>query len=339
MATDRGCRAPRRGPHCIRKETPLDDHPRSPPRAGRLTRSAAVLAAGACAVAVALTTVVAGPAAADTVTNTIEVGLNPTAVAVSGNPAYATNASSNTVSVINTAATPPTVVATIPVGRHPSSVAVSGDRAYVVNTGDRSLSVIDIAVTRPTVVATTPVGVEPAGVAVSGDRAYVTDPGDTSVSVIDIAATPPTTVATIPLRKQSVSSQPIGYLPLAVAVSGDRAYVTDNNVGSVYVIAIDQAPTLAGTPAAGTLDQPYRYAFAVTGRPAPTVAVTVGALPDGLTLDTRTVSCPEPPLWVDGSSSRLPPPTGSASPPSCRWSSTSPRLLPGHSGRPGVSAP
>lgn len=47
-------------------------------------------------------------------------------------------------------------------------------------------------------------------------------------------------------------------------------------------------PTLAGAPPDGTVAVGYRYAFALGGDPAPTVAVTGGALPPGLALDPRT---------------------------------------------------
>ncbi|NKU37336.1 hypothetical protein GS887_25675 [Rhodococcus hoagii] len=47
------------------------------------------------------------------------------------------------------------------------------------------------------------------------------------------------------------------------------------------------APTISGTPASGTVGRPYSYAFTVAGRPAPTVSVTTGALPDGLTLTSN----------------------------------------------------
>ncbi|MCA1007225.1 putative Ig domain-containing protein [Rhodococcus hoagii] len=58
---------------------------------------------------------------------------------------------------------------------------------------------------------------------------------------------------------------------------------------TVSVIAIDQAPTLTGTPAAGVVGQPYSHTFTVTGQPAPTVTVTTGTLPDGLDLSTDGV--------------------------------------------------
>ncbi|WQB72144.1 putative Ig domain-containing protein (plasmid) [Prescottella equi] len=56
--------------------------------------------------------------------------------------------------------------------------------------------------------------------------------------------------------------------------------------GSQHSLALDarSAPALTGTPPAATVGQPYSHTFTVTGYPAPTVALTAGTLPDGLTL-------------------------------------------------------
>ncbi|MCC4302014.1 putative Ig domain-containing protein [Rhodococcus sp. 1.20] len=84
---------------------------------------------------------------------------------------------------------------------------------------------------------------------------------------------------------------PVGVSPVGVAITpdGGHAYVTNQGSNSVPVIETEQSATLTGLPAAGVVGQPYRHAFTVTGRPAPTVAVTAGALPDGLTLSAEGV--------------------------------------------------
>jgi YVTN family beta-propeller protein len=73
--------------------------------------------------------------------------------------AYITNASSNTVSVIDTASN--TVIATVAVGVAPQGVAVhpDGSRVYVANSSSNTISVIDTATN--TVVGTVPVGMQP----------------------------------------------------------------------------------------------------------------------------------------------------------------------------------
>jgi YVTN family beta-propeller protein len=134
------------------------------------------------------------------------VGLG-TAAAQAQIRAYVTNASSDTVSVIDTATN--TVVATVPVGLFPFKVAITpdGTRAYVTNYNSKTVSIMDTATN--TVVATIPVGIEPVGVAITpdGTRAYVTDPNPFTVAVIDTATN--TVVATIP----------VGLTPLGVAIT------------------------------------------------------------------------------------------------------------------------
>ncbi|MDH6678507.1 DNA-binding beta-propeller fold protein YncE [Rhodococcus sp. LBL1] len=106
-----------------------------------------------------------------------------------------------------------------------------------------------------------------------------------------VAAALTTTVAGPAAADTVADTIPVGAMPHGVAFSPDgaRAYVTNHGDGTVSVIAIDQAPALSGTPSAGIVGQPYSHAFTVTGRPAPTVTVTAGALPDGLTLSVDGV--------------------------------------------------
>ena len=75
------------------------------------------------------------------------------------------NASTNSVTIINTATN--TVVTTLGVGAIPVDVSISPDgaRAYVTNAGAKSVSVIDTA--SGTVIATIPVGSSLEGVAVT----------------------------------------------------------------------------------------------------------------------------------------------------------------------------
>jgi YVTN family beta-propeller protein len=85
--------------------------------------------------------------AANTVTATITVGVNPVGVAVTpdGSKVYVANSEDNTVSVIATATN--TVTATIPAGINPAGVAVTpdGSKVYVANTGSNNISVIATA--------------------------------------------------------------------------------------------------------------------------------------------------------------------------------------------------
>ena len=78
------------------------------------------------------------------VTATIGVGLRPVEVAVSpdGTRAYVTNGSSDTVSVINTAANQ--VAATIGVRSGPSGVAVSPDSAHIYVTNEMTRGTVSV---------------------------------------------------------------------------------------------------------------------------------------------------------------------------------------------------
>jgi len=78
--------------------------------------------------------------------------------------AYIPNESSNTVSVINTAASPPAVVGSaIPVGNEPNGAVVTpdGSKAYITNSSDGTVSVINTATAA--VIGTITVGNNPQG--------------------------------------------------------------------------------------------------------------------------------------------------------------------------------
>ncbi|MGW9567894.1 putative Ig domain-containing protein [Prescottella equi] len=55
------------------------------------------------------------------------------------------------------------------------------------------------------------------------------------------------------------------------------------------VLEVNQAPAVSGTPPGGAVGQRYRFDFGLAGDPAPTVVVTAGTLPAGLTLSTAGV--------------------------------------------------
>jgi YVTN family beta-propeller protein len=138
--------------------------------------------------------------------------------------AYITNATSDTVSVINTttdAVTAMIPVGSFPVGGEPFGVAVSpdGSRVYVAHDiGPGIVSVIDTATNA--VSATIPVVGNPIGIAVSpdGSRVYVTNnrsPG--TVLVIDTTSNAVTAIV------------PGGSFPFGVAVTpdGGKVYFTN----------------------------------------------------------------------------------------------------------------
>ena len=120
---------------------------------------------------------------------TLQVGLNPSGVAVNPvrNEVYVVNTQSGTVTVINAAAN--RIVSTIGVHRLPYFISVepSGQRAYIANSGSNSVSVVDLDRRREVAVAGT--GEQPGLARISSDMRslVVTNRGSSSVSVFDVA--------------------------------------------------------------------------------------------------------------------------------------------------------
>ncbi len=121
---------------------------------------------------------------------TIEVGQNPTGLAVNPrrNEVYVVNSRSGSVSVIDASAN--RVVATIPVRRLPYAISVGADgrRAYVANAGSNSVSVLDLDGRRELMAA--PAGEQPGLARISPDMRslVVTNRGSGSVSIFDAGA-------------------------------------------------------------------------------------------------------------------------------------------------------
>jgi YVTN family beta-propeller protein len=204
------------------------------------------------------------------VTNTIDVGIAPTGIAVdpTAGTVYVVNHATDTVSVIDEATN--TVTATIPVGSGAAGVAVdpTTGNVYVTDHAASSVSVIDA--TTNTVTATIPVGVEPADVAVDSNTGtvFVTNSTDGTVSVIDEATG--TVTATIP----------VGVEPAGVAVDPagtGTVYVANTTDGTVSVIdeATDTVTATigVGTQPAGVAVDPTAGTVYVTNAFAATVSV------------------------------------------------------------------
>jgi YVTN family beta-propeller protein len=121
--------------------------------------------------------------------HTLQVGSNPSALAV--NPArsevYVVNTQSGTVSVIDADAN--RVAFTIPVHRLPNFIAVdpTGRRAYVTNSGSNTVSVLDLDHRREIAVVGT--GEQPGLLRISPDgrTLVVTNRGSGSISIFEIA--------------------------------------------------------------------------------------------------------------------------------------------------------
>jgi YVTN family beta-propeller protein len=163
------------------------------------------------------------------VVRTIEVGGHPYAVAGALGQAFVTDygfyggQSTHTVSVI---AARGNLIEIAPVGYYPTGVAVSPDdrRIYVANnegsyndTHPGTTTVINA--TTGAVMDTLPVGGCAVAVSDNGDQVYLTSPGyDTTFT---------SKVSIVDLPTGQITAVPIHGMPNALAVSGDRIFVTD----------------------------------------------------------------------------------------------------------------
>lgn len=161
----------------------------------------------------------------DTATNavagTIDVGAQPTSVAISkdGSRAYVANTGSSSLSVINTATR--TVIATIPVAAQPGSIAVAADGARVYVLGASGvLDVIDTASNAVTQSLEVGAGGGQIAITPDGSRLYV---ASETISVIDTG----TSQIVASFAPELISSVFAVNYAVAVAVSPDgaRAYV------------------------------------------------------------------------------------------------------------------
>jgi peptide/nickel transport system substrate-binding protein len=155
--------------------------------------------------------------------DTIQVGKNPTALAVGDGAVWVVE--SGVPSVSRIVPTDGRVVKTVAVGNGPVDVAVDEQGAWVTNRFDGTVSRIDPATGE--IVQTIPVGLEPTGVAIGFGAVWVSLAGSNSVVSID----PETNSVT-----QSIG---VGNVPSAVAVDAGSSTVWVANTQDDTVAAID----------------------------------------------------------------------------------------------------
>ncbi len=203
---------------------------------------------------------------------TIALSDAPRGIAVTGNRLYATNFSTDKVTVIDTATLG--VVGELTAGVDPYGVVAAGGRLYVSNITDGTVSVIDT--TTNTKITDITVGAGAAFLGAHGNRVYVSNAFDDSVSVID------TTANTV------VETVPVGSIPqrLAVSPDGHHVYVINGVDGTISVITSVAAAPVNHPPVAyaGTLQNVTENGVA-TGSLANLVTDADG---DALTLEVVT---------------------------------------------------
>ncbi len=229
-------------------------------------------------------------------TNTIEgkvnVGSNPTAVAVSpdGSKVFVANQNSNTISVIDVASG--SLITAIPYGTSPNSMAITPDGSTIYITDHVSNALAVLSTTNYQVLTDIIVGLGDFGVVVNqdGSRVYVANSVGNSVSVINTANN--TVVATIP-----VNGAPRG---IAVSPDGSKLYVTNSGSNTVMVINtttnnISAIITVGSSPDGVTVSSDGKFAYVANNGSATvsvintitgvvTATIPVGAGPSGIAL-------------------------------------------------------
>jgi YVTN family beta-propeller protein len=178
---------------------------------------------------------------------TLTVGSLPTGIAATNSNAYVANASSNTVSVINLAASPPVVTGSpISVGAFPAALALSGDgsQLFVANYQGNSLSIVNTS--NDTVTFTVPVGGAPDAVLEIGSTVYVSNLQSGTLSVVN----PSNGTAGTPISLPSGTSGQAA--PSGLAAIGTTMYVEDVRNGRVDEVNTSNGTT-TGTVAVGRL--------------------------------------------------------------------------------------
>ncbi len=213
-----------------------------------LTNSAAAQPESAVNVAVE-------PSATPTNLATVNVGQEPSAVAVDPTTGYAVvvNSGSNSISLIDVgsqscASGSCSLIATIPVGKDPTSVAVDPLRhlAIVVNQGDNTLSLVNLSTLNPTDTQTVhlPTGYVPVSVGENPltGHALVANQSTNTVTVVDLSQTP-ATVTTVDVTQGGTRPGGTGLNPrVAIEPRLDWAIVTPGGSGAIS--AIDMSHTV-----------------------------------------------------------------------------------------------
>lgn len=174
---------------------------------------------------------------------TLQVGQNPTGLAVNPrrNEVYVVNTQSSSVSVIDAEAN--RVAATIPVHRLPYFISVSpdGHRAYVPNSGSNTVSVLDLDRRREIAVVGT--GEQPGIARVSPDNRtlVVTNRGSNSVSVFAIAQ-PDSPAGTPALHLRAAFPGCPGATDAAILPDSSKVFVACSSGHQVMAISLAAAP-------------------------------------------------------------------------------------------------
>ena len=148
----------------------------------------------------------------------IKVGLQPAGIAVGAGSVWVADSGDATIARINTQS--PFDVTVIPVRPGPSDVVVAAGSVWLTNSLDAVVTEIDPRTSRPT--RTVPVGVAPVGIAFGAGSLWVVNQGDDTVTRID-----PVT------GRADEAPIKVGHGPVGVAYGAGAVWVTNNTDGSL----------------------------------------------------------------------------------------------------------
>jgi len=173
---------------------------------------------------------------------TLQVGQNPSGLAVNPkrNEVYVVNTRSGSVSVID--AEMNRVVATIPVRRQPYAISVDADgrRAYVANSGSNSVSVIDLDGRRELTAA--PAGDQPGLARVSPDMRSVVVTNRAGGSASIFSAAPASGANGPPLRLRATIAGCPGATDAVILQDSSKVFITCSAGHQVMAINLAAAP-------------------------------------------------------------------------------------------------
>lgn len=219
-----------------------------------------------------------------TILATLATGSGPRGMSTSGDYVYVPNSGSNTMSIINTAASPPVVVVTVSVGSQPEWTAPLDGKVYVANFAGNTVSILNGS-TGASITPAVAVGNNPQGIYPCVENIYTANRWTGNTSVIS-----PVTISVT----KTIALQSVGAITHVMGVNGTYAYFLNfdrSNVSVVDCSSQDLVATVAIAP------NPAKIAFStsnayVTG----SNVISVIALPTSTTV-VEDVS-QRPPDWM-----------------------------------------
>lgn len=157
------------------------------------------------------------------------------------------------------------------------AAAVLGGLALAVGTAFAGAAPAYAAGLAPTILGQAPATID---VDVTFGMTYLVQ-GDPTPAVTLTAGQLPPGLQLQGAALQGVATVPGTYTWTLTAHNGVGSDASVTNTTTVVVPAV----TIRGNPVQGTVGQPYDFTFSLVGDPAPTVTVTYGSLPPGLSLD------------------------------------------------------